>query len=152
MSEIKIRYIIREEDTQEIKKIVYPLEVLEDGFIFPFIKRDINKFTILGKSLFTNCLSKDNYEIYVGDRIENKLGKGVVEQLKSDIVIRFTEGEYFDSCENDEEKFLPLSYVNDIENVTINGNVFLDLAIQKNKVEKRHKKIIHTTQSKEDMK
>jgi len=59
-----------------------------------------------------------------GFSIENKLGKGVVEQLKSDIVIRFTEGEYFDSCENDEEKFLPLSYVNDIENVTINGNVF----------------------------
>lgn len=126
MNEFKIRYIVREEDTQEIKKIVYPLEVLEDGLVFPFIKRDIDKFTILGKSLFTNCFSKDNDEIYVGDKVENKLGKGVVEQLKSDIVIRFTEGEYFDSCENDEQKNLPLSLVIDaVENVTILGNIFI---------------------------
>lgn len=127
MNEFKIRYIVKEEDTQEIKKIVYPLEVLEDGVVFPFIKRDTDKFTILGKSLFTNYLSKDNDEIYVGDKVENKLGKGVVEQLKSDIVVRFTEGEYFNSCVNDEQKILPLSYVIDaLENITIQGNIFIE--------------------------
>lgn len=127
MNEFKIRYIVKEEDTQEIKKIVYPLEVLEDGVVFPFIKRDTDKFTILGKSIFTNYLSKDNEEIYVGDKVENKLGKGVIEQLKSDIVVRFTEGEYFNSCVNDEQKILPLSYVIDaLENITIQGNIFIE--------------------------
>jgi hypothetical protein len=126
MNKLKIRYVIKEEDTQDIKTIVYPLEVLEDGIVFPHIKRNTDKFTILGKSLFTNCLSKDNDEIYVGDKVENKLGKGVIEQVKSDIVIRFTEGEYFDSCANDEQKNLPLSYVIDaVENVTILGNIFI---------------------------
>lgn len=125
MNNLKIRYVIKEEDTQDIKTIVYSLDILEDGTVFPHIKRN-EKFTILGRSLFTNCLSVNNDEIYVGDKVENKLGKGVIEQVKSDIVIRFTEGEYFDSCANEEQNLLPLSYVIDaVENVTILGNIFI---------------------------
>lgn len=81
----------------------------------------------------TDLKDINEQRIHEDDIIDSVYGMGVIELKDATFCIKFFQGEYADSCENDEQKYLPLSYV--VNNLDGNIKVVSNVHINRDKKE-----------------
>lgn len=117
LKEIKFKYIYESINGGNNFSSIWTFESIENG--------SVDTRNVIARLPFIGANDVSDKPIFVGDIVSSHFGVGIIVQNETTYCIKFIDGKYFKTCENENATYLPFDYITSLVNdIEIIGNIY----------------------------